>query len=727
MLDRRTLLVSASSAAVLAAALPKAAFANAIPPEDYQPRARIEPVTEELWGVKITDNYRWMEMKDEDPEWQPYMVQQAKAARAKLDKVPGLEGLKSRVAELSGDLEIVSSIQVTPSHVFIEKRPRGSNSFQLFVRHGMDGEDMLVFNPESRTEGEVSYAMNYWLASPDGLFVMLGVSAAGSEDATIEIHDVEKGEILPERINRAQYASPSWLPDSSGFFFNRLAEGPKLGDLDYYKNSVCWLHKLNTDPSADVRVLSKGQFADVEVGEIDFPSVFAVTDSGHVVGGLFAGVQNEITLYTNTLEAAAKGEGGWKKVCGPEDKVTGWTQRGGDLWLLTYKDAPRYRVLGVKAESPAVAGAIEAVPQSDAVIQSLHATKDAVYLRDLTDGIGTLRRIGADGKIAPVALPFAGSIGNVFADPGQDGFIFGLQSWVRPNAIFRIGADGTVTETNMGEKPSFDVSAYDAVEVLAPAKDGVSVPLSIVFRKDRARDGSAPALMQAYGSYGINQDPVFLPRMIAWLEKGGVWATAHVRGGGERGREWHEAGKGLKKPNTWGDLIACAEYLIAEKWTSAAKLAINGGSAGGITMGRAMTDRPDLFAAVIANVGVHNTLRAEFSQNGPPNIPEFGTVTEEDGFKGLLAMDSTQHVRADVRYPATLLTTGMTDPRVEPWQVSKFYAHLMETATEKPVLMRIDFNAGHGLGSTRAQRDSEVADMFAFILWNTGEAGFQPG
>jgi prolyl oligopeptidase len=253
------------------------------------------------------------------------------------------------------------------------------------------------------------------------------------------------------------------------------------------------------------------------------------------------------------------------------------------------------------------------------------------------------------------------------------------------------------------------------------------VPVSVVYKKGLKRDGSAPTLIDGYGSYGLNSDPYFGPRFIAWLEQGGVWATAHVRGGGEFGREWHEGGRLLTKPNTWGDMIAAAEKLIADQWTSASKLAIRGGSAGGITVGRSLTDRPDLFVAVISQVGVSNSLRAEFSQNGPPNVPEFGSVSTEDGFKGLYAMDSYQHVKDGAKYPAVLLTTGMTDPRVDPWEAGKMTARLQKaTGSGKPVLLRIDFQAGHGLGSTRAQRDEEFGDIFSFILWQAGVAGFQP-
>jgi prolyl oligopeptidase len=719
MLDRRQFLAAASTAALTGLAA-KHAFANVMPPENIAPPvARIEPVTETFFGAKITDDYRWME-NPKDKEWEPYMRGQADFARAQLDAIPGRADLLKKVSGLSGDLEVASGIQVAGENVFVEKRPAGANNFRLYVRNGFDGTDRLLINPETRTKGEVSYSLNYWSASPDGKWVAYGMSAAGSENAVIEIMEVATGKVLPERIDRAQYASPSWLRDSSGFFFNRLAEGEKLGSLGYYKNSVCWLHKLNTDPKTDVKVLARGKHKEMTIDEIEFPYVNVTDGSEFAVAGLFAGVQNEITLYVNTLKAAVNGTDGWRKICGPEDKITGWAQRGDDIYLLTYNGAPRYRVLQVTAQMPAIATAKQVVPQSDVVIQGVFAAKDAVYISDMSDGISKMRRLTADGKIAPVALPLAGTVGNTFIGQDFDGAVFGLQSWVRPNTIYRLDAAGKVAPTTLVAPPKIDVSGYDSVEVLAKAKDGVTIPLSIVFKKGIKRDGSAPTLMQAYGAYGISQEAFFNARMTAWLDKGGIWATAKVRGGGERGREWHEGGRLLTKPNTWRDLIACAEYLIAEKWTSAAKLAINGGSAGGITMGRAMTERPDLFGVVIANVGVHNSLRAEFSQNGPPNIPEFGSVKTEAGFKGLLAMDSTQHVKKGVKYPATLLTTGMTDPRVEPWQIAKFAAHLQaKSASGKPVLLRVDFNAGHGLGSTRAQRDAEIADMFAFILDQT--------
>ena len=718
-IDRRTLLLTAGSAAALAT-LPRFAFSAG---SGGPLVARIEPVTETFFGASVTDPYRWME-NPADKDWEPFMKSQAAHARAVLDGIPGRAALARRVGELAGDLEVINSIQIGGSYVFIEKRPAGSNNFQLFVRDGLNGAERLLIDPESRTQGDVHYSMNYWGASPDGKHVAYGISPSGSENAVIEIIETATGAVLPDRIDRAQYAFPSWLPDGSAFFFNRLAEGGTAGTTDYYMNSVCWLHRVGTDAKSDIKALARGQFEDVPVRDIEFPIVVPQPGSNNAVAFLFAGVQNEITMYVNSLDAAAKGQGGWKNICVPDDKVTAGTIRGDDIYLVTYKDAPRYRVLHVIAAEPAIAKAREVVPQGKTVIQNVYAARDAIYIEELDGGVGRIRRLGADGSVVPIALPFEGAISSTYADTEHDGVWFQLQSWVRPATVFQVAASGAVTDTQLAMKPDIDVSPYESTRIFATARDGTKVPVSVVYRKGMKRDGSAPALIDAYGSYGITSDAYFGPRFIAWLERGGVWATAHVRGGGEFGREWHEGGRLLTKHNTWGDLIAAAEKLIADQWTSAARLAIRGGSAGGITVGRAMTDRPDLFAAIISQVGVSNSLRAEFSQNGPPNIPEFGSVTTADGFKGLYEMDSYQHVQDGTKYPAVMLTTGMTDPRVDPWQAAKMAARLQRaTASGKPVLLRVDFQAGHGIGSTRNQRDEEFGDIFAFILSQSGIAG----
>jgi len=304
-----------------------------------------------------------------------------------------------------------------------------------------------------------------------------------------------------------------------------------------------------------------------------------------------------------------------------------------------------------------------------------------------------------------------------------------LTSWTKAHKIYTYDPSRkNVTDTKLQPVGKFDEPAdLESVEVKAKSYDGTLVPLSIVYRKGLKLDGSNPALLRGYGAYGITEDPFFDPKYIAWFEHGGVIAVAHIRGGGEYGEDWHLAGKLLTKPNTWKDFIACAEYLINQKYTSTPQLAIIGGSAGGITIGRSITERPDLFAVAIDAVPMSDVVRAEFTPNGPPNIPEFGTVKEADGFKALYEMSPYHHIKDGTKYPAVMVTTGWNDPRVVSWEPGKMAARLQAaTASGKPVLLRVDYDAGHGIGSTKTQREEELADEWSFAFWQFGMPEFQP-
>jgi prolyl oligopeptidase len=304
-----------------------------------------------------------------------------------------------------------------------------------------------------------------------------------------------------------------------------------------------------------------------------------------------------------------------------------------------------------------------------------------------------------------------------------------LTSWTKARKIYAYDpSHKNVTDTQLQPVGKFDAPAdLESVEVKAKSYDGTLIPLSIVYRKGVKLDGSNPTLLEGYGAYGITLDPFFDPKYIAWFERGGVFAVAHVRGGGEYGEDWHLAGKLLTKHNTWKDFIACAEYLINQKYTSTSHLAIEGGSAGGITIGRSITERPDLFAVAIDAVPMSDVVRAEFTPNGPPNIPEFGTVKEADGFKALYEMSGYHHVMDGTKYPAVIVTTGFNDPRVVSWEPGKMAARLQAaTSSGKPVLLRVDYDAGHGIGSTKTQREEALADEMSFALWQFGVADFQP-
>jgi prolyl oligopeptidase len=720
-IDRRVLL---ASSAALAGALAAPGLARAQGPASGPPVAPVRPVTETLWGVRVTDPYRWMEA--EGPEWKAYAMAEGDYARQVLGAIPGRDALLAQVQHYTSDLVAVSAVQVGGDYIFTQVRPAGAETFKLYVRQGRHGADRMLIDPDAHAPAGSHASLDWWASSPDGSHVVFGLSPGGSENSVAHIIVTETGAMLPEAIDRTENASPSWAADGSGFFYNRLQPGVAPDSTDKYKLSACWFHRLNTDPASDVRVLAKGA-AGVEIADIDLPVVEATPGSDIALGFLESGVQNEVGLYAATAAAAQAGSPSWAKICSAADKVTSAAVHGPDIFLLSHAGASHYRILKSTAASPAVATAQLVVPESASVIRGIVAARDGLYINDLNAGLAGLRRMAWDGTTATVALPFAGSIDAVYADTLHDGVWFLLQGWVRPSVLCFVGPDGMVVQTDIAPAPPIDVSPYVAEEVFATAADGVKVPLSIVYRKGLTRDGSAPTLLDAYGAYGITEDPAFLAHWLPLLDLGGVFAIAHVRGGGELGEDWHLAGQKLTKPNTWRDMIASAHYLIDSWYTKSAKLGISGGSAGGITVGRFMTEAPSLAAVVIDEVGVSNASRSEFSPNGPPNIPEFGTVTDPVGFKGLYEMDAYLHVKDGTAYPSVLLTTGLNDPRVSSWEPTKMTARLQAaTSSKNPVLLRIETDAGHGIGSTLSQRDHQIADILAFLLWRTGDPRYQP-
>jgi prolyl oligopeptidase len=469
--------------------------------------------------------------------------------------------------------------------------------------------------------------------------------------------------------------------------------------------------------------MKRGLVAGVEYDNIQTPQIVTFAAAHHAVL-LLSDVRPEWRAFIAPLRDVLAGRAKWLAFAGFEDEVTDLELDGDDLYLLVNKGTPRGRLVKTSAAAPDIATATVVVPQSARVIENTALARDGIYLRIMDGGVNRLQRLGRNGQVTEVALPFEGTIGALFAEHGEDGTLMSLQGWLAPAGIWAVDNAGRVTDTGIMPKPPIDVSAYEAKRYFATAKDGIKIPYTLIYRKGVKQDGTTPTWISAYGSYGSSLTPSFAGRSLALADAGAIVGYANVRGGGEYGREWHKAGQLANKPNTWRDLIAVCEELIAKKYTSVEHLAIGGRSAGGITVGRALTERPDLFAAVIDGVGWSNPLRYTQEQDGYGEEPEWGAIADPAGYRALKGIDSYQSIKDGTAYPAVLLTTGVTDPRVAPFHVAKMAARLQAASSSgKPILLRVDYDAGHGIGSTRAQQDREAADTYAFLLWQLKASG----
>jgi len=439
-------------------------------------------------------------------------------------------------------------------------------------------------------------------------------------------------------------------------------------------------------------------------------------------------VQNELTIYVAPVaQLTGAGPIAWRKIADVGDDVTGFDLKGPMLYLLTHKDAPHFKITAIDLSKPeqTASSATTIVPTGKTVIQQVAVAHDGLYVRGIDGGIAVLSKLpwnadGSPGTSVEVPLPFKGTLQEFSTDPRVDGAALGLVSWIKPLLVYTLDPGGALADTRIVTPPNIDTSPYVAMETESKSADGTMVPLSIVMKRGTRLDGTNPAYLEAYGAYGLDIDPAFLGRKLAWIDAGGIWAVSHVRGGGENGQDWYEAGKGPTKQHTIDDAIGAARYLIANKYTSASHLGIEGTSAGGIMVGGAITQHPELFAAALDVVGDTDDLRSvDADPNGATNIPEFGTPKTKAGFPLVYAIDAYQHIKDGTAYPAVMAVTGINDPRVAPWQAAKFAARLQRATTSgRPVLLRVDYDAGHGmLAASQAQQNALFTDEFSFLLW----------
>jgi len=691
------------------------------------PTERI-PVTDNYFGMKVTDNYRWLEnMKDSTVvNW---FKAQADYTNSYLDNIPGRDSLVAAFDKMDALTPArITDIVRKNNRYFYKKLLPDEVVGKLYYRDGENGHEILLYDPGVDKDGK-PFSLYSFAASEDGKNVALSVSQGGAEVSRIYTINVDSKKIDPESIYPT-YGVSGWSHDNKGFLYLMLNSADNKS-MDLESDTRAMYHTKGTAPSDDKEIFSRRKYPNLRVTSADF-CVAAFSEDFKYLFALPSTVSNDITCFYAPAADLLNPVISWKPLLQKKDHVTALSLDGDDIYMLTYENAPQYKIIKSNLKNFSVANAKVVVPEGKDKITSMVRSKDYLFI-SYSDGInGAAKQYNLhSGNLASIKLPVEGCGlgGNVLASYGiksNDGFIQ-LTSWKQPLTIYDYNADNQQTALS-----AFDVKAnypgmddVKVVETEVPGHDGAMIPLSIVYNKNVKLDGSTNCLLTGYGAYGISLTPSFSTMLLALINKGVIYAVAHVRGGGEKGEAWYKAGYKTTKPNTWKDLISCAEYLIKNKYTSAAKITGMGTSAGGITIGRAITTRPDLFGAAIDNVGCSNALRLENGPNGPINIPEFGTVKDSVESRALFEMDALHHVKEGVKYPAVMCVCGWHDPRVIAWQPAKFAAALQHASVSgKPVLLDVNYDDGH-FTEDKAVTFKNFANMFAFGLWQTGNPGFQ--
>ncbi|MFP2926133.1 prolyl oligopeptidase family serine peptidase [Pyxidicoccus sp. 3LG] len=692
------------------------------------PAARVEEVVDERFGLAVKDPYRWMEQPGSE-ELTTWMTAQGEYATRALATLQGREALHARVRELGEGTSTVTQVVPVAGRTFFFKLEAGDAARKFMVREA-DGSKRVLLAPTVAKDGGGFSSIDNFTPSFDGRRVVVNVAENGREITQLRVIDVETGRMLPDVIERVwgEFAG-AWLPDGSGFFYTQMVpDQPGNPTFDRLLGMRAFLHRLGRPVSEDTVVLGP-DVGGVPVSPSEFPLIRTSPTSRHVLG-MGSGARPERHVFVARLDDLLQGRARWTEVARYEDEVEEAALHGDDLYLLSRQGTTNRRVLAVSASRPELARAKVAVAEdAEAVLVGIGAAKDALYLRETKDGQARLRRLPyGTAKPEVVPLPVEGWIAQLAADTRVPGVTLPIESWTRPSRHYAFEpARGAFRDTGLASTSTADFGDILVERMEVPSADGERVPLTVLRRRDSKLDGSNPTILSAYGGYGFSQWPAFRPQTLAWLERGGILAIAHVRGGGEKGPRWHLAGKGPNKPKGIQDFIACAEHLTSKGYTSRARLAATGRSMGGVLVGPAVATRPDLFRVAALDVALLNATRFMEGSNGANQQAELGTPGTAEGFRALLAMDAYQNVKAGTAYPAVILNVGLNDTRLPPWHSAKLAARLQSSTTSAfPVLLRVETGAGHGLvGALQSQQSAQTADTWAFFLWQMGDPAFR--
>lgn len=704
-----------------AAAASTSADAASAAPASPAP-AKIVDVVDTVHGVAVHDPYRWMEQGGAALD--AFLDEQDAHARRAIAAIPGLAQLRASIRDANRGTARIGIAAVRGSYaaprVFLWKRGTDDITSQLWVREGWDGADRMLLDPRPRDRGEVHHAIDYVAPSPDGTYLAYGISASGSEDSTIEILEVESGRVLPEKIDRAQYARLSWRDGTSFFYWRRRAPAPTDTQADWFKNSATYLHVLGDDPERAQPVFSP-LMKELGLAPECYSSIVVSPRSKWALALADPGTSSDKQYFVAPVASVVPGKTPWRRLTGPGDGVEYVGARGDTLYAHSYAGAARYRVLAMDARTGTLATARVVVPEDPAILQDFLLADDAMYLQYFDGGKSRIERLRYEGGArAVVKLPYDGAA-SIYGQADRPGMLLSVESWTTRarDFLYDPGTRG-LRDLKLREPWPVDYSHLTSELVEVKSADGTLVPMSIIYRKDAPRDGSTPALLEGYQAYGSTETPGFWPLTLAWVNRGAVSAFCHGRGGGNRGKQWHLSGIKQHKERGVEDFLACAEHLVQSKLTSPARLTVTGTSAGGILVGGAVTRRPELFAAAVLRVPMANIARFERTEGSLANVPELGTLADAAEARAILASDPYHRLSEGAKLPALLVTGGRRDVRVPIWQQAKFVARAQAVSRSgKPILLRVEREGGH-FGASEADEDAEWVDVYAFALWQSG-------
>lgn len=681
-----------------------------MPTVPQAPSSRIDPVSEHMHGHEIVDPYRWLE-DAKSPDTVAWVEAQNAYTRDLLDRVPGRDRIQRRLTELLS-IGVITAPHPRGDRSFYMRREGTQNQPVLYVRDAGDGVDRVLVDPnEMSAEGTVT--IDWWYPSRDGGYLTYGISANGDEWSTLHVMDVATGRILPDRIERTRYSSVAWLPDATGFYYTRY---PRPGDVpagEENYHSRPFFHRIGADPADDPEVTG------VELAPEDHVDLSVSPDGSYLMMTVAHGWERS-DLWLRDLTAT---EAGWIPVAVGYDALFGAEIADDTLYILTNLDAPHYRVYTAGAGRPDREHWTEIIPeQADAVLETITLTGGRIAARYLKNATSALSLFEPDGsQVAEVALPMLGTVSTVTGEWGSLECFYAFESFSLPPTIYRLSpVDGSSAEWMSVEAPVHPED-YTVTQEWYTSTDGTQVSMFLVHRTDLDRSRAQPALLTGYGGFNISRTPQFARSMYLWLEHGGIYALPNLRGGGEYGEDWHRAGMLDRKQNVFDDFIAAAEYMIDGGYTDRDRLAISGGSNGGLLVGAALTQRPDLFRAVMCAVPLLDMLRYDRFLIARLWIPEYGSADNPEQFQFLYAYSPYHHVTNGTSYPAVLFTTAESDTRVDPLHARKMAALLQAaSASERPIMIRIETQAGHGIGKPLIKLVEEQTDFWAFIFWQLG-------